>query len=273
MRLNGRHGQKPAPGLGAQTLTLRPGRLQGAGDQATATSPWPHHGSSDGRAREASTFSEPADRRATVRFMARRQVLAIWVGALMFFTISAAPSQVAAKTHANWIVGYIPDKPFDVPKIDKSRVPPHFHQAEVDYAGSEPAGTIIVDTGPRFLYLVKPGGKALRFGIAVGRSGMGWTGEARVGRKAKWPGWTPTANMRKRNPKLPRHVPGGPSNPLGARALYLYLNGADTLYRIHGTNEPWSVGQMASSGCIRMLNQHVYELYEQVAVGARVIVR
>lgn len=184
-----------------------------------------------------------------------------------------AVDTVEARTLENWITGYIPDTPFNVPMVDKSRIPKHFHQAKVNFAGSEPAGTIIIDTTRRLLFLVQPGNKALRFGIAVGRSGMGWSGTATVGRKAKWPGWTPTPRMRQNNPRLPRHQPGSPNNPLGARALYLYKNGVDTLYRIHGTNEPWSVGQMASSGCIRMLNQHVYELYELVAVGAPVIVR
>lgn len=198
----------------------------------------------------------------------RTAVLALGWGALLL-----AGGTAHARTLEKWVIGYIPDKPFDVPMVDKSRIPRHFHQAEVAFSGSEAAGTIIVDTKTRHLYLVRAGGKALRFGIAVGRSGMEWSGSAVVGRKAKWPGWTPTANMRARNPRLPRHQRGGPNNPLGARALYLYKGGIDTLYRIHGTNAPWSVGQMASSGCIRMLNQHVYVLYDEVAIGATVIVR
>ena len=119
---------------------------------------------------------------------------------------------------------------------------------------------------------IEGGGRAVRYGIAVGRDGQRWTGEAVVGRMARWPSWTPTANMRRRNPNLPQRVAGGPQNPLGARAIYLYRDGRDTLYRIHGTNEPWSIGNAASSGCIRMLNEHVLELFGTVRNGARVIV-
>ena len=109
-------------------------------------------------------------------------------------------------------------------------------------------------------------------GIAVGQDGRRFNGETIIQRRAKWPTWTPTANMRRRNPNLPVRVLGGPQNPLGARALYLYRNGRDTLYRIHGTNEPWSIGNAASSGCIRMLNEHVFELFGTVRNGARVVV-
>jgi lipoprotein-anchoring transpeptidase ErfK/SrfK len=132
---------------------------------------------------------------------------------------------------------------------------------------------LVVDVRSRHLYYVQAGSRAIRFGVAVGREGASWRGQAVVGRKAKWPSWTPTANMRRRNPKLPIQVKGGPENPLGARALYLFQNGRDTLYRIHGTNEPWSIGKAASSGCIRMLNEDVFELYGSVAIGARVFVR
>ena len=117
------------------------------------------------------------------------------------------------------------------------------------------------------------GAKALRFGTAVGREGASWHGTAIVGRKAKWPSWTPTANMRKKNPKLPLRMAGGPKNPLGARALYLFKDGVDTLYRIHGTNEPPSIGKSASSGCIRMFNECIFELFAEVPVGTRVVVR
>jgi lipoprotein-anchoring transpeptidase ErfK/SrfK len=138
----------------------------------------------------------------------------------------------------------------------------------VPYAASHSAGTVVVNTGEKFLYLVLDGGKALRYGIGVARSGFEWSGTHKVTRKAEWPGWTPPAAMRKRQPHLPAYMPGGPDNPLGARALYL----GSTLYRIHGTNEPWSIGQNVSSGCIRMINDDVIDLYDRVKLGARVIV-
>jgi lipoprotein-anchoring transpeptidase ErfK/SrfK len=165
------------------------------------------------------------------------------------------------------------DPPFDIDIVNIRKIPPEFRRQDVRFTGPEPAGTLVVDAANRFLYFVTAPGRALRFGIAVGREGAAWKGQAVVGRKARWPTWTPTANMRKRNPKLPVQVKGGPENPLGARALYLYQNGVDTLYRIHGTNEPWSIGKAASSGCIRMLNESVFELYGSVPVGARVVVR
>jgi lipoprotein-anchoring transpeptidase ErfK/SrfK len=171
-----------------------------------------------------------------------------------------------------WYIGIIPDEPFDIKIVDKKRIPARFHRQSVPYAGSEPIGTIVINKKERMLYYIDGPGRALRFGVAVGRDGRRWTGEAIIGRRARWPGWTPTANMRRRDPSLPTHVPGGPRNPLGARALYLYRNGRDTLYRIHGTNEPWSIGNMASSGCIRMLNEHVFELFGTVRDGARVVV-
>jgi lipoprotein-anchoring transpeptidase ErfK/SrfK len=156
------------------------------------------------------------------------------------------------------------------------RIPSQYHRQIVSYRGAEPPGTIIIETGNRFLYLVQPGGKAVRYGIGVGREGFAWSGQARIRRKAEWPTWTPPASMIARDPKLAKYrsgMPGGPANPLGARALYLYEGGRDTLYRIHGTNEPWSIGQAVSSGCIRMLNDDVKDLYERVPLGTPVIVR
>lgn len=178
----------------------------------------------------------------------------------------------AEASQKHWYIGRIPDQPFDIPLVDKSLVPTRFHRQSVPYSGREPAGTILIDKRERFLYYIEDAGRAVRFGIAVGRDGQKWSGEAVVGRRARWPTWTPTANMRRRNPNLPVRVAGGPQNPLGARALYLYRDGRDTLYRIHGTNEPWSIGTAASSGCIRMLNEHVFELFGTVRNGARVIV-
>ena len=139
----------------------------------------------------------------------------------------------------------------------------------VDYAGPYGAGTIIVDTGERRLYLIQSGGKALKYGIGVGRPGFTWAGTHTVTNKAEWPDWTPPPQMRKRQPGLPAHMEGGPDNPLGARAMYL----GSTFYRIHGTSEPWTIGQAVSSGCFRMTNDDVTDLYERVKVGAKVVVR
>lgn len=195
--------------------------------------------------------------------------------ALAAASLLIAPSAHAAKDigELNWAIGVIPDTPFNIDIINVQKIPPAFRRQDVRFEGPEPPGTLVVDAPRRFLYFVKGPGRAIRFGIAVGREGAAWHGHAVVGRKAKWPAWTPTANMRRRNPKLPVQVKGGPENPLGARALYLYQNGVDTLYRIHGTNEPWSIGKAASSGCIRMLNEDVFELYGSVPVGTRVVVR
>ena len=136
----------------------------------------------------------------------------------------------------------------------------------VDYQGPEKPGTIIINTNERYLYLVNRDGTARRYGVGVGRPGFEWAGTHRVSRKAEWPGWTPPAEMRARQPGLPQHMEGGPRNPLGARALYL----GSTLYRIHGSNEPWSIGHAVSSGCIRMRNEDVMDLYERVPVGTSV---
>lgn len=195
----------------------------------------------------------------------RRSVV---LGALSLFALP----QAAQAARGNWYIGRIPDQPFDIPLVDKLLVPAQFRRQSVAYAGGEAAGTIVINKQQRFLYYVEGAGRAVRYGIAVGRDGQRWAGEAVVARRAKWPSWTPTANMRRRNPDLPQRMPGGPQNPLGARALYLYRDGRDTLYRIHGTNEPWSIGKAASSGCIRMLNEHVFELFGTVRNGARVVV-
>ncbi|MDB5643696.1 MAG: L,D-transpeptidase [Hyphomicrobiales bacterium] len=137
---------------------------------------------------------------------------------------------------------------------------------------AQPKGTLVVDTGRRALYLILGDGSAISYGIGVGREGFAWKGSAQVGRKAAWPGWTPPPEMLRRRPDLPRHMEGGIDNPLGARALYLYRGGKDTLFRIHGTNEPWTIGQAVSSGCIRMTNNDVEDLFTRVPVGARVVV-
>src|SRR5262249_13251572 len=132
----------------------------------------------------------------------------------------------------------------------------------------EAAGTIVIDTPSKFLYLVEGNGRALRYGIGVGKPGFEWAGVKHVSMKREWPDWTPPAEMLQRRPDLPRHMEGGPDNPLGARAMYL----GSSLYRIHGSNEPWTIGTAVSSGCIRMRNEDVIDLYRRVTVGAKVIV-
>jgi lipoprotein-anchoring transpeptidase ErfK/SrfK len=153
--------------------------------------------------------------------------------------------------------------------VSKPRGPrAEFLPTVVSYDGPHRPGTVVVDTGSRHLYLVEEGGKARRYGIGVGRPGFQWAGEHRITRKAEWPSWRPPAEMLARAPHLPRFMEGGPRNPLGARAMYL----GSSLYRIHGSNEPWTIGQAVSSGCIRMRNEDVVDLYERVRVGTRVVV-
>ena len=147
-------------------------------------------------------------------------------------------------------------------------IAPQFQRQLVAYRGGERPGTIIVDTPNKFLYLVQEGGRAIRYGIGVGRPGFDWAGRKTVSMKREWPDWRPPAEMLRRRPDLPRYMEGGPDNPLGARALYL----GSSLYRIHGTNEPHTIGQAVSSGCIRMLNNDVIDLYSRVRVGSPVIV-
>jgi lipoprotein-anchoring transpeptidase ErfK/SrfK len=174
---------------------------------------------------------------------------------------------------SDWYVGYIPDGEFNIPVVDRNRIDPEYHKQLVEYPGREHPGTIVVDTSNRFLYLVRERGTAIRYGIGVGRQGFTWSGLAEVRRKARWPGWTPPADMLKRRPDLPRYMKGGLDNPLGCRALYLYQGDKDTLYRIHGTNEPWTIGGAESSGCIRMLNEDVLDLHNRVPLGTPVVVR
>ncbi|MGO4388767.1 L,D-transpeptidase [Microvirga sp. 2YAF29] len=192
--------------------------------------------------------------------------------------VSTAPQQATRYIDPTYMAMYgaRPDETHPLPATDISEVDPRFLRREVAYYGREEPGTIVVDTTARYLYLVREGGRAMRYGIGVGKEGLAWSGRARIGRKASWPGWTPTANMIRREPernaKWASGMPGGLSNPLGARALYLYDNGVDTMYRIHGTTEPWSIGQSVSSGCIRLFNQDIIDLHSRVPVGSPVVV-
>jgi len=158
---------------------------------------------------------------------------------------------------------------------------PAFARKVVAYPSPEPPGTIIVDPGAHFLYLVQPGGQAIRYGVGVGAEGFGWSGVATIHNKQEWPDWYPPADMLERKPELKPHMvqlqsglgmPGGPDNPIGARALYLWQGNKDTLYRIHGTNDPTTIGTNVSSGCIRLTNEDVVDLYNRTPVGTKVIV-
>lgn len=164
------------------------------------------------------------------------------------------------------------NEPYPVLLVDRSKFDRRFWPALVAAPEQRPVGSILIDTNQRALYLFEPDGMARRYGIAVGASGHAWSGTAVVGRKATWPAWFPTDDMRRQTADLPQRIEPGPHNPLGARALYLFQNGRDTLYRIHGTSEPWTIGTEASSGCIRMLNEDVIDLYDRVQAGASVTV-
>ncbi len=173
--------------------------------------------------------------------------------------------------------GAISTEPFPVEAIDLSRVSPKFYRREVAYSTNEHPGTIVVDPSNRYAYLVMKGGRALRYGVGVGKQeAFNFQGSAVIARKAEWPRWVPTPDMIKREPK--RYGPyaggmnGGAGNPLGPRALYLYADGRDTYYRLHGTVEPWTIGTMVSSGCVRFMNQDIIDLYNRVPVGTKVVV-
>ena len=188
-------------------------------------------------------------------------------------------SKAAAATYAPTSdprYGAVSDGAYSVAAVPAGDLKTRYMRQLVDDPTGQPPGTVVVDPKNRFLYLVQEGGKALRYGVGVGKAGMAWSGTANVAMKREWPRWTPTKDMIAREPnkyvKWARGMEGGAQNPLGARALYLFKNGKDTLYRIHGTNEPWSIGQAMSSGCIRMMNQDVIDLYGRVPSGARVVV-
>ncbi len=177
------------------------------------------------------------------------------------------------------LYGPIEDEGYLIPGIDFSRVDPRwFRQMVADPTGEAP-GTITIDTASRYAYLSQGNGSAMRYGVGIGRDGFAWAGDARVQWKQKWPKWTPPAEMIARQPELAIYgvdfggKPGGLDNPLGARALYLFQNGQDTLYRLHGTPEYWTIGTAASSGCVRFMNHDIIDLYDRAPTGSRVVVR
>jgi len=151
-------------------------------------------------------------------------------------------------------------------------IPQPYRRHIVDYHRKEAAGTIVIDTDARYLYYVLPQGKAIRYGVTVGEEALNWSGVAKIGHLAEWPAWVPTPSIKQRLGDIPSYVTGGPHNPLGARALYLFEGSKDTLFRIHGTNQPEYIGQAISSGCIRLTNEDVIDLYNRVKIGAPVVV-
>lgn len=163
----------------------------------------------------------------------------------------------------------VQDQPGYVPSAEEEDLPAQFHRQMVYFRTTEAPGTIVVDTPARFLYLVQGNSRAIRYGIGVGRDGFQWSGLLSISRKAEWPDWHPPAEMIQRQPYLPRFMAGGPGNPLGARALYL----GNTVYRLHGTNQPQTIGSAVSSGCFRLVNGDIIDLYERVPVGTKVVVR
>lgn len=191
----------------------------------------------------------------------------------------------AAELAANKVKPVVPpmyyavwDEGYQIPEVDVSKIPEKFWRTEVDYLTDEKPGTVIVDTPNKYLYHVKPGGRATRYGIGVGKDGYAWSGRAKIAYKRKWPRWTPPDEMVARNPALePYSIANGGmgpglKNPLGSRAHYIHKDGRDTIYRIHGSPEYWTIGKSVSSGCIRMVNQDVMHLYDNVRDGSDIVV-
>ena len=190
-------------------------------------------------------------------------LLGLGLGGCMQATV-APPSDASLSPRDRQLLAHTP--------YAQAEIPDRYRRHLVDYPRREAPGTILVDTDARYLYYVLPGGKAVRYGVAVGEEAMAFSGVATVGRMAEWPDWIPTREIQARLGPYPARVPGGAANPLGARALYLYQGNKDTLYRIHGTNQPEYIGQAISSGCIRMTNEDVIDLFDRVRPGATVVV-
>ena len=219
--------------------------------------------------------------------LSRRQFLAgsaTLSGLALSGCLSAAPAPrfapVEPAVPSPWAMLYGPvlQEPFPVPAVDLSQVADRFLRRQVTYPTTERVGTVVVDTSTFHLYLVQEGGMAMRYGVGLGRQGFEWSGRARIQMKRPWPRWTPPATMIARQPELEKYsaanggMDPGLENPLGARALYIFENGRDTLYRVHGTNEVWSIGRAVSSGCVRLLNQDIIDLYGRVATGSPIVV-
>ncbi|MFB9342835.1 L,D-transpeptidase [Aminobacter aganoensis] len=220
----------------------------------------------------------------------RRQILSLGATATSGLILSACsttgnlpaePAPVKPAEDPSYISMYraMPEEDFPIPAVDLSKVDKRFYRRLVDDPTGERPGTIVVDTRNFYLYLVRPGGKAMRYGVGLGRQGFEWSGEGVIQWKQRWPKWTPPAEMIARQPELAKWSaenggqPPGLNNPLGARALYIFQNGEDTLYRLHGTPEYWTIGKAVSSGCVRLMNQDIIDLYDRVATPTPIVVR
>jgi len=190
--------------------------------------------------------------------------IGLMLGGCMQSTLEPAPT-ASLKPRDKELLAHVP---YD----NTVPIPEPFQRHIVDYHRKEAPGTIVIDTDNKFLYLVQANQKAIRYGVTVGEEAQGWSGVAKIGNMTEWPNWTPTQGEHDRLGKLPNFVPGGPQNPMGARAMYLYANGKDTLFRIHGTNQPEYIGSAISSGCIRLTNEDVIDLYSRAKIGSPVVV-
>lgn len=194
--------------------------------------------------------------------------------------VAKAPVEPAPVADANALAMYgpLPNERFPIPAVDLKKVPSRFYRRQVDYVTEEPVGTLVVDTENFYLHLVQPGGKAMRYGVGLGRAGFTWAGRGRIGWKQEWPKWTPPDEMIARQPNLAQWsadrggMPPGLTNPLGARALYVFQGKVDTLYRVHGTPEYWTIGKAVSSGCVRLMNQDIIDLYDRVPSQSPILV-
>ena len=186
--------------------------------------------------------------------------------------LALATRAQAKYTEADYFSGTIEDHGFQYRHTNMKTMEPRWHRQLVNFVHNEPPGVIVVDTKEHHLYVTFENNTALRYGVGVGKEGFQWFGRARIERKAVWPGWTPPPEMLARRPELPHHMAGGPDNPLGPRAMYLYRDGRDLDYRLHGTLEPWSIGENVSSGCIRLLPEDAIDLFERSPVGTDVLV-
>ena len=207
------------------------------------------------------------------RFLLGGLASAVGIGLAPAFAREATYEAVSyASSEDQYFVGTVPDNGFEFRETNLALIDPRWRRQLVEYSHTQRPGTIIVDTSNHFLYVAYENNVALRYGVGVGLDGFKWYGVAQVDRKEIWPGWTPPPEMLHRRPELPRHMAGGPDNPLGPRALYLYREGRDLGYRLHGTVEPWTIGADASSGCIRLLPEDVVDLYQRTPIGTRVMV-
>lgn len=207
--------------------------------------------------------------------MLNRRDILLGAAAAAAFGVARGDNAAAAtgnESKASWYAGKAEDNGFAYRRTNFKVIKPKWQRQIVKYLSSEPQGSVVVDTANHFLYIIFENNTALRYGVGVGREGFRWYGRARIDRKALWPRWVPPPEMRKRQPELPESMEGGPDNPLGPRALYLYRDGRDLGYRLHGTLEPWSIGSNVSSGCIRMFPEDIIDLYQRCPIGTRVLV-